>query len=119
MRRCYKYRLFANSNQDRELSIMLETHRRLYNKCLDFKQLAWDCYKTNISYFDFSKWLTVERKANPYVARLNAKSAELTLRRIERAYAAFFERGGFPRFKSVDGFNSFAFQVGIYAIQII
>ncbi len=35
MRRAFKYRLFTNANQDRELDIALETHRRLYNACLD------------------------------------------------------------------------------------
>jgi hypothetical protein len=31
MFRAYKFRLWTNSDQERELSIMLETHRRLYN----------------------------------------------------------------------------------------
>ena len=30
MFRAYKFRLWTNANQERELGIMLETHRRLY-----------------------------------------------------------------------------------------
>lgn len=28
MRRSYKYRLWSNANQERELAIMVETHRK-------------------------------------------------------------------------------------------
>ncbi|MBX6314310.1 MAG: helix-turn-helix domain-containing protein [Isosphaeraceae bacterium] len=42
MRCAYKFRLWTNANQQRELGIALETHRRLYNACLDLRQLAYE-----------------------------------------------------------------------------
>ena len=35
MRRAFKYRLFTNANQERELAAALESHRRLYNFCVE------------------------------------------------------------------------------------
>lgn len=107
--RTYKYRLFASSSQERELEIMLESHRRLYNQALDGKQLCWDAAGASWTYVEQSRWFTVQRKLNPYFARLNAWSALQTLRKLDKAYRAFFRRGGHPRFKSRDRFKSFAF----------
>ena len=41
MLRAYKYRLWTNTSQERELGIMLETHRRLYNACLEQRKTAY------------------------------------------------------------------------------
>jgi hypothetical protein len=41
VRRAFKFRLFTNANQERELDIALETHRRLYNIYLDYRELAY------------------------------------------------------------------------------
>lgn len=116
MYRNFRYRLFTNANQERELEIALETHRRLYNICLDYKQLAYQCYGTNISYYDLSSWFSNARKANPHYARLNVRSARETMRRLDKAFASFFRRckegspsPGYPRFKGKDCFNSFIF----------
>lgn len=88
---------------------MLETHRRLYNAALDGRQLCWDTASAEWTYVDQCRWYTVQRRLNPYFARLNAWSAMQTLRRLDKAYRAFFRRGGYPRFKSCDRFKSFTF----------
>ena len=40
MRRAFKFRLYPTANQARELGIMVETHRRLYNAALEQRKLA-------------------------------------------------------------------------------
>jgi putative transposase len=115
MRRAFKFRLWTDENQERELEIMLETHRRLYNICLDYRKLAYEIHKATISYSDCSRWFKHERGVNPYFARLNFSSAQATMRRLDKAYIAFFrqvkagEKPGFPRFKGRDRFNSIEF----------
>ena len=109
MHKTYKFRLFTNANQERELSQTLETHRRLYNSVLDGKRLCWETAGVDWNFYEQSRWFTVQRGLNPYCARLNVGSARQTLRKLDKAYQAFFRRGGFPRFKSADRFNSFAF----------
>jgi putative transposase len=112
-RKTFKYRLFTNANQERELEMTLETHRRLYNAVLDGRQLCWETAGVVWSFFDQSAWFTVQRKSNPYYAQINAWSAQQTLRALDRAFKAFFarikrgEKPGYPRFKSKDQFNSF------------
>ena len=113
MLRAFKYRMFTNTNQERELSIALETHRRLYNECLSIRIMAYQCYGATFTYFDSSNWFTRQRKINPYFSRLNFSSARGTMRRLDQSYANFFrrckegaEKPGFPRFKGRDFFNS-------------
>src|SRR6266540_2324439 len=115
MRKAFKYRLWINANQERELGILLETHRRLYNQCLDYRALAWPCFGATVTYGDCSRWFKHQRHTNPFCARLNFSSAQATMRRLDKAFAAFFrrcqagEKPGYPRFKGRDQFSSIAF----------
>jgi len=111
----YKFRLWTNANQERELAIMLETHRRLYNDALAQRQWFWDEWQISRTYEGQSGWFKDERKKNAYFERLNFSSAQGTLRRLDKAFANFFRRvkagedPGYPRFKGVDRFNSILF----------
>ena len=111
MRKAFKYRLFTNANQERELDIALETHRRLYNAYLDYRELAYSQYGVTLSYVDCSRWFKGQRRTNPFFARINFSSAQATMRRLDKAFAAFFRRvkagqnPGFPRFKGRDRFD--------------
>src|SRR5690348_8788662 len=103
MRRAYVFRLYPNANQERELGTTLETHSRLYNTCLDYRKLAHEMYGASITYGDCSRWFKHQRETNPYYARLNFSSAQATMRRLDKAFAAFFrrvkakEKPGYPR----------------------
>jgi putative transposase len=115
MFRAYKFRLEPNANQERELGIKLETHRRLYNSCLEQRKIAFETEKKSIKYTDQSTWFKNERASNPYLARLNFSSAQATMRRLDKSFQAFFrrvkagEKPGYPRFKSRDRFDSFTY----------
>ena len=115
MRRAFKFRLFTDRNQDRELAAMLETHRRLYNSCLDERKTRYEAEKVTVRYGEQSARFKAERTTNPYYARLNFSSAQATMRRLERSFANFFRRvktgeePGYPRFKGRDFFNSIEF----------
>lgn len=112
MFRAYKFRLWTNVNQERELEIMLETHRRLYNAALGQRRWFYDEWKISRSYSDQSGWFKDERESNLWFAAINFSSAQATLRRLDKAFANFFRRvkagqePGYPRFKSADRFNS-------------
>jgi len=108
----FKYRLWTNRNQERELGIMLETHRRLYNACLEQRKVAYESEQRNVRYTEQSAWFKQQRADNPYFARINFSSAQATLRRLDKAFQAFFrrvksgEKPGYPRFKGQDRFSS-------------
>jgi putative transposase len=115
MFRAYKFRLEPNVNQTREIDITLETHRRLYNACLDQRKTAYESERKSIEYTDQSAWFKTERATNPYFARLNFSSSQATMRRLDKAFQAFFRRlkagdkPGYPRFKGRDRFDSFTY----------
>jgi putative transposase len=115
VRKAFKFRLFPNANQERELNSALETHRRLYNTYLDYRELAYSQYGVTLSSVDCSRWFKHQRETNPWYARLNFSSAQATMRRLDKAFAAFFRRvqngeePGYPRFKGRDRFDSIEF----------
>jgi putative transposase len=113
--RAYKFRLWTNANQERELSVALETHRRLYNAALAQRRWFYDEWQISRSYLDQSGWFKDERETNHWFAAINFSSAQATLRRLDKAFANFFRRvkagqePGYPRFKAADRFNSILF----------
>jgi putative transposase len=113
--RAYKFCLWTNVNQERELEIMLETHRRLYNAALGQRRWFYDEWKISRSYSDQSGWFKDERESNRWFAAINFSSAQATLRRLDKAFANFFRRvkagqePGYPRFKTPERFNSILF----------
>ena len=115
MLRTFKYRLWTNRNQERELGIMLETHRCLYNSCLEQRKTAYESEQRSIRYGEQSAWFKEERVTNPFFARINFSSAQATMRRLDKAFHAFFrrvissEKPGYPRFKGSDRFTSIEF----------
>jgi putative transposase len=115
MRRAYAFRMFTNPRQERELDIALETRRRLYNTYLDYREMAYRHYGTSLSDVDCSRWFKVRRRTNPYLARINFSGAQATMRRLDKAFAAFYRRvkagedPGFPRFKGRGRFDSIEF----------
>lgn len=115
MFRAYRFRLEPSANQSRELAIALETHRRLYNACLEQRKSAYEAENRSVKYTEQSSWFKNERATNAYFARLNFSSAQATMRRLDKAFQAFFRRvkvgeaPGYPRFKGSDRFSSFTY----------
>ncbi|RMD99249.1 MAG: transposase, partial [Bacteroidetes bacterium] len=92
MRKAFKYRLYPNRAQAAVLSEMLETHRRLYNAALEERRTAWENERRSVRYAEQSARFKEERRNNEFYARLNFSSAQATLRRLNRAFEAFFRR---------------------------
>jgi len=116
MRRAFKFRLYPSANQERELGIMVETHRRLYNAALEQRKLAYETRGISLNYYAQANQLKDLREDDPYQARTNFSSEQATLRRLDTSYQNFFRRRkqgsrtpGFPRFKGRDHFDSVTF----------
>lgn len=103
--RSVTYRLSPSASQRRELERLHRLHRQLYNAALEERIDAWRKGRVSIGYIDQCKSLTQIRRENPEDLAVNAQSAQVTLKRLDRAFAAFFRRcqagqtPGFPRFK--------------------
>ncbi len=115
MRRSFKYRLYPSRQQQRAMLAMLETHRRLYNNALAERKDAWEQEHRSVSYGQQSGHLKGERLTDAYLAKTNFSSCQATLRRLDKAFQAFFRRvkagetPGYPRFKSRDRFDTVEF----------
>ena len=111
------YRLYPTPKQALALDALLRSHQQLYNAALEERISAWTKAKLSISYEDQCKSLTVLRNDLPEWASVaNCSSQQMTLRRLKKAFDAFFRRvkagqtPGFPRFKSLDRFPGFSFK---------
>jgi putative transposase len=80
------------ARQQVALGRCLALHRELYNAALQERRDAWRLSKATVSYGEQSAQLKQIRKARPDVAAWSFSSQQATLRRLNRAFAAFHRR---------------------------
>ncbi|GAT64584.1 transposase [Planomonospora sphaerica] len=113
MRRSWKFLLRPTARQAAALTACLEDHRQLYNAALEHRRTAYAKADVSIRYGDQSADLKHIRSGDPGGQdRWSFSSQQATLRRLDKAFAAFFERvkagrtPGFPRFKGRSRFGT-------------
>jgi len=113
MRRSYKFLLRPTSKQAAALTACLEDHRQLYNAALEHRRTAYRKAGVTVRYGDQSGELKHIRADDPDgQGRWSFSSQQATLRRLDKAFAAFFARvkagrtPGFPRFKGRGWFDT-------------
>jgi putative transposase len=89
----------------------LDLHRQLYNMALDQRQYVWRTRKRSLNYYDQANQVKELRPGTDF-AFLNYSSMQRTLKRLDRAFAAFFVGGGYPRFKAKDRWASVTYTFG-------
>jgi putative transposase len=115
VRKSYKYRLYPTRVQEGALAVLLGQHRRLYNLALRERRDVYEAEERTVSYGEQSARYKESRKVLPSFAALNFSSAQATLRRLDRAFRAFFRRvkarecPGYPRFKPEGRFRTLEF----------
>ncbi|MFD0592720.1 helix-turn-helix domain-containing protein [Catellatospora coxensis] len=94
MIRAYKFLLRPTVRQEQALAEMLADHRSLYNAALQERRDAYrHASKTTIRYGDQSAQLKHIRAFDPErQGRWSFSSQQATLRRLDKAFAAFFGR---------------------------
>lgn len=117
MIRAYKFLLRPTARQTVALGEMLRDHCSLYNGALQERRDAWrHTSKTTVRYGDQSAQLKEIRAFDPErQGRWSFSSQQATLRRLDKAFAAFFRRvkagqtPGYPRFKGAGHFDTVTF----------
>ncbi|MFH8449608.1 RNA-guided endonuclease InsQ/TnpB family protein [Streptomyces fungicidicus] len=117
MLRAYKFLLRPTVRQEQALAGMLADHCSLYNGALQERRDAYrHVSKTTVRYGDQSAQLKEVRAFDPErQGRWSFSSQQATLRRLDRAFVAFFRRvkagrtPGYPRFRSVGRFDTVVF----------
>jgi putative transposase len=110
--RTYRYRLHPTVKQTRVLTRQLDYQRELYNAALEERIGVWRWERRSVSHFDQCKTLTGLVEVRPEVVACGVTLCRGTLKRLDRAFVAFFRRvkngetPGFPRFRSTQRFDS-------------
>jgi len=120
MKKTYKYRLHANCQTVANAEQWLWLCRRLYNAALEQRITAYKQGRHTLSAYDQSNELIDLKAAFPEYRDVGSQVLQGVLERLNLAYKAFFRRvksnhgkGGFPRFKGRNRYNSFTLkQVG-------
>lgn len=114
----YKYRLYPNRAQAAALDGMLGAFCDLYNTALQQRIEAWDRRRISLSYGNQASELKAVRAADERLAGFSFSAEQQVLRRLDKAFKAFFRRikagdkPGFPRFRPKSQFDSADFRVG-------
>jgi putative transposase len=114
IRRCrtFRYRLHPTVRQTHALIRQLNYQRELYNAALEEHVGAWKWERRSVTYVDQCRNLTGLSDLRPEVTASGVTLCRGTLKRLDRAFAAFYRRvkhgetPGFPRFKSASRFES-------------
>jgi putative transposase len=115
--RAYRFLLRPTLRQAQALGEMLRDHCSLYNAALQERREAYrHVSKTTVRYGDQSAQLKEIRDFDPErQGRWSFSSQQATLRRLDKAFQAFFRRvkggqkPGFPRFRGVNWFDTVEF----------
>lgn len=114
----FKHRLYPNRAQADALTGMLGAFCDLYNAALQQRIEAYRRRGISLRYGNQSSELKAVRTEDERLARFSFSAEQQVLRRLDKAFAAFFRRlktttkAGFPRFQSKSRFDSAEFRVG-------
>ncbi|WP_329255322.1 transposase [Actinoallomurus sp. NBC_01490] len=113
MRRSFKFLLRPTGKQAAALRQCLEDHRELYNAALEHRRTAYRRAGVRVRYGDQSAELKHIRAGDlDGQGRWSFSSQQATLRRLDKAFRAFFDRvkagrtPGFPRFRGRGWFDT-------------
>lgn len=114
MKRTYKYRLRPTKKQGFVLNDLLFQMQTVYNDALNERRWKWQRSRRSVSYFDQWRRMKQERYNYPDdMNLLNASSIQQMLRRLDKAYRAFYKgQRGLPRFKGRNRFKSVEYRYG-------
>lgn len=114
-RRKVTFKLYPTSSQLKRLDGWVRLHAELYNAALQERIEAYRKAGVTISYYDQQNALPAIKAFRPELVELGSHALQETLRRLDRAFQAFFRRvkagqsRGFPRFKSSARFSGFTY----------
>ena len=110
------FRMYPNAAQQERLEELLGLHQRVYNTALEERIRVYREEGGSLNFAAQCKELTHWRGYCPSLAGVNAQSLQVTLKRLDLAFAAFFRRvkagetPGFPRFKPLQRFSGWGYK---------
>jgi putative transposase len=117
VRKTFRYRLYPTKGQADSLTQQLREACTMYNAALQERRDSWKFAQKSISFQDQANQLK-EIRAEGFTGLANFSCCQQVLRRLDKAFQAFFRRvkagqtPGFPRFKPHQRFDSIDFTNG-------
>ena len=99
----FRYRIYPNKEQEKQINQMLGNARFVYNWALDRRIKEYQAEKKNISAFTLMTELTQLKKRPEYdwLKLSVAQSLQQSIVNMDKAFTRFFkQKKGFPKFKS-------------------
>lgn len=109
-----RYKLYPTQVQLETLERWNRLHCDLYNACIEQRRRAWAKGKS-LGYYDQQNELPALKVELPEYKGLGSHALQETVRRVDRAFQAFYrrvkrgEKPGFPRYKSRKSFVGFSY----------
>ena len=111
----FRYRLRPTKAQEATLTEQLRLCRGLYNAALQERRDAYRKAKKTVTGYDQMKYLTEIKAALPEYAGVYSQVLQDVLKRLDKAFKAFFRRvkagqtPGYPRFKGAGWYDSICY----------
>ena len=118
LRRTYRYRIYPTVRLRLGLEDQLGFACQLYNAALEQRRYAWRGRHRSVTLYEQFRELTAVRAAGMGPASMSCSAMRDPLRRLDRAFVAFFRRvkagakPGHPRFRSVRRYDSLTWDSG-------
>jgi putative transposase len=116
VRKCYKYKLTPTPEQQQALETVLSRCCTLYNVALEQRKTWWERgHGKSVTYYQQATELPDVKAACPEYAEVHSQVLQDVLRRVDKAYQAFFcrvangETPGYPRFHGATRYHSFTY----------
>jgi putative transposase len=114
--RSITFRIYPTRNQENTLVEWLGLHRELYNAALQERRDAWRLRRVSLDFLHQQNELPDLKKVREDLIPLGSNALQETVRRVDRAFKAFFRRlaaheakPGYPRFRGKNRFDSFTY----------
>jgi len=109
MRKTYKYRIYPTKAQAETLDRWLWLCRKLYNACLEQRQIAWS-QRRQVSKFDQMKELPGLKVGLPKYKEIGSQVLQDVIDRLDKSFQKFFAGGGYPKFQGRYRYNSITYK---------
>lgn len=107
MIRAYKYRIYPTDQQKALIEKTFGVCRLIYNLALETRITAWQSARKNLSSYDLQYQLKGLKNEYEWMKEIDSQSIKAEIVKMDTAFRQFYKGGGFPKFKSKKGKQSF------------
>jgi putative transposase len=121
-RKAFQYRLYPTPKQEQTLLFVLRRCRHLSNSALEQRKAFYQMRRKSLGYSQQAAELTDLKAAYPAYQDIYSQVLQDVLRRLDKAFDAFFrrirngEKPGYPRFQGEGRYDSFTYPQSGFAL---